>query len=77
MPLKDNYELQVGDLVQHVSYDGLSEGQIGVVIGSEHQLTGYGARRRRGLVFLVRFPSQTLSIKPRYLRVIKKVDKNT
>ena len=77
MTPKDNYELQIGDLVQHVSYDGLSEGQIGVVIGSEHQSTGYGSRRRHGLVFLVRFPSLTLSIKPRHLKVIKKVDKNT
>ena len=77
MAPKDNYELQVGDLVQHVSYDGLSDGQIGVVIGSEHQPTGYGSRRRRALVFLVKFPSQTLSIKPRHLRIIKKVDKNT
>ena len=73
----DNYEPQVGDLVQYVGSSEVFMGEIGLVLGSELLYTGYGTRRRKAMVFHVKFPSQILSLKPRHFKVIKKVNKNT
>ena len=73
----DNYEPQVGDLVEYIGQSAAVSGEIGVILGSELLYTGYGTRRRKAIVFHIKFPSQTLSLKPRHFRIIKKVNKNT
>lgn len=74
---KNNYEPQVGDLVRYVGPSEVTTGEIGVILGSELLYTGYGTRRRKAMVFHIKFPTQTLSLKPRHFKVIKKVNKNT
>jgi hypothetical protein len=74
---KNNYEPQVGDLVRYVGPSEVITGEIGVILGSELLYTGYGTRRRKAIVFHIKFPTQTLSLKPRHFKVIKKVNKNT
>lgn len=74
---KSNYEPQVGDLVRYVGPSEVITGEIGVILGSELLYTGYGTRRRKAIVFHIKFPTQTLSLKPRHFKVIKKVNKNT
>ena len=73
----DNYEPQVGDLVQYVGPSEAITGKIGVILGSELLYTGYGTRRRKAMVFQIKFPSQIISLKPRHFKIIKKVNKNT
>jgi|TARA_R110002126_G_scaffold240081_1_gene383342 hypothetical protein len=73
----DNYEPQVGDLVTHVGEYPPLMGEIGVILGSELLYTGYGTRRRKAMVFHIKFPSQILSLRPRHFKVIKKVNKKT
>ena len=77
MKPNDDYTPQVGDLVQYVGPSEAITGKIGVILGSELLYTGYGTRRRKAMVFHIKFPTQTLLLKPRHFKVIKKVDKKT
>ena len=79
MKPNDDYTPQVGDIVQYVGkYDAkVLGGGIGVIFKTEMLYTGYSSRRRKTRVYHIRFPNEKLVLKPRFFKVIKKVEKNT
>ena len=82
MKLSDDYEPNVGDLVQYVGRsvamtNEKSEGQLGVIVGKSRFATGYHKFRSKSWLYAIRFPSGLWHLKPHHFRVIKKYKKNT
>ena len=77
MKLVDDYEPNVGDLVQYTGTGYLIEGQIGVIVGKTRFATGYRINRRKSWLYAIQFPCGLWNLKPQHFKVIKKYEKNT
>ena len=82
MKLSDDYEPNVGDLVQYVGVsetitDEKSNGQLGIIVGKSRFATGYHKFRSKSWLYAIRFPSGLWHLKPQHFKVIKKYKKNT
>ena len=79
MKLNDDYEPNVGDLVQYTgtSDDINNGGQVGVIVSRSRFATGHAMHRRKSWLFAIRFPCGLWHLKPHHFKVIKKYEKNT
>lgn len=75
MKPNDDYTPQVGDLVQYIPQHGETGlcDDIGVIFKAELFTLPFLS----AMMYHIQFPSEKLVLKPRFFKVIKKVDKNT
>ena len=79
MKLNDDYEPNIGDLVQ---YTGTSDeinnaGQIGVIVSRTRFATGIAVTRKKSWLYAIQFPCGLWNLKPQHFKVIQKYEKNT
>ena len=77
MKLVDDYEPNVGDLVQYVGTGQENAGQIGLIVKKTRFATGYHKFRSKSWLYAIQFPSGLWNLKPQHFKVIKKYEKNT